>query len=325
LRLDRLENPYGPSIRVQEAIAAASDLAHTDPGSERRLLERIAGLHGVPPDWVFLSAGVDELINTILLWRRSDGPIVHFPPSDPREPRRSSLYGAEIAHVERTHRFQAEIDPEGGWEIADGATAYVMSPNDPTGSMLNQIDAVRLTRRCAVVVVDERHGEYGARTLRPLVREFDNLLVLQGFENWAGLSAFPFAYAIAPPRLSRELARHRLRQELPAATVIAAHATLDDLDYVRATAERVREEKARLFRMLRKLNMLRPLPSWANFLLVRIERGDPVLFEQELADRGIRVHRPLQKELDRHLRISAIGPDSTVTLKQALIEIAVDL
>jgi histidinol-phosphate aminotransferase len=109
------------------------------------------------------------------------------------------------------------------------------------------------------------------------------------------------------------------------AVVIAAHATLDDLDYVRATAERVREEKARLFRMLRKLNMLRPLPSWANFLLVRIERGDPVLFEHELADRGIRVHRPLQRELDRHLRISAIGPDSTVALKQALIEIAVDL
>jgi histidinol-phosphate aminotransferase len=325
LRLDRLENPYGPSIRVQEAIAAAPELGHTDPINERRLLERIAMLHGVQSDWVFLAAGIDELINTLVLWRRQAGPVVHFPPSDPREQRRSALFGADVAMLDRTHRFQAEIDPEQTWPFEAAATAYVMSPNDPTGTVLNQIDAVRLSRRCGLVVVDERHGEYGARTLLPLVREFDNLIVLQSFENWAGLSAFPFAYAIAPPRLIRELLRHRLRMELPTGTVIAAHATLDDLDYVRATAERVREEKARLFRMLRKLNMLRPLPSWANFLLVRIERGEPVLFEQELADRGIRVHRPLQKELDRHLRISAVGPDSTVALKQALVEIAVDL
>jgi histidinol-phosphate/aromatic aminotransferase/cobyric acid decarboxylase-like protein len=71
--------------------------------------------------------------------------------------------------------------------------------------------------------------------------------------------------------------------------------------------------------------MLRPIPSWANFLLARVERGDAILFERELAERGIIVHRPPQPELAEHLRISAVGPESTLELKRALIEISVTL
>jgi histidinol-phosphate aminotransferase len=325
LRLDLLVNPYGPSIRVQEAIAAAAELHLPTGEREGTIRRRLAGVAGVPVEWLTLANGIDELMTALLLRRREAGPLVLFPPSDPLDERRARLLGVEVVRVARSHRFAVELADAGAELIPREATALVTSPNDPTGTLLAAQDAVRLMRRCALVVVDERHGEYGGRSLLPLVREFDNLVVLGSFETWAGLVGFPFAYAIAPAAIAGDLARFRPRPEIAAASLLAAEATLDDLDYVRASAHRVREERSRLYRTLRKLNTLRPLPSWANFLLVRVERGDAILFERELAERGIIVHRPTQPELPDHLRISAVGPESTLELKRALIEIGLTL
>ena len=87
---------------------------------------------------------------------------------------------------------------------------------------------------------------------------------------------------------------------------------------------RVREEKSRLYRTLRKLNMIRPHPSWANFMLARIERGDPDMFEHALRDRAIVIHRPPHPELSNCFRISATTPEATGALKEALIEAAAE-
>lgn len=325
LRLDLLVNPYGPSIRVQEAIAAASDLNLPTDRRESSLRRSLAEKVGFAAESLVLSAGTNEALTALLNWRRMSGPVVLFPPTDPTIAHHAKLLGIDQIEIPRSHRFAVEIDPDGNWPAPSGATAYVMSPNDPTGTVLSAQDAVRLLRRCAFVVVDERHGDYGARSIAPLVREFDNLIVLRSFETWAGLAGFPFAYVIAPPSIAAQINDYRPRSELPAATVIAAEATIDDYAYVQASAHRIREEKARLYRQLRKLNMVRPLPSWANFLLARVERGDPAMFERELAERGIAIHRPTQPELTDYLRISAVGPESTLELKRALIDIATTL
>jgi len=325
LRLDLLVNPYGPSIRVQEAIAAATDLHLPTGRRESLLLRALSDTIGISAESLVLAAGISDAITMLFNWRRPTGSVVLFPPTDASVGHLASRLGIESISVPRSYRFTVDIDPDGDWHAPRGATAYVMSPNDPTGSVLSAQDAVRLLRRCEFLVVDERHGDYGARSLAPLVREFDNLIVVRSFETWAGLSGFPFAYLIAPSSIAGQLSGFRLRSELPAATVTAAEATLDDYTYVQASAHRVREEKSRLYRQLRKLNMVRPLSSWANFLLARVERGDPVLFEHELAERGIAVYRPLQPELVDYLRISAVGPESTLELKRALIDIAATL
>jgi histidinol-phosphate aminotransferase len=325
LRLDLLVNPYGPSIRVQEAIAAATDLHLPTLARESLLRRSLAETIGVASEWLTPTCGIDEALIAVLNLRRGRGPLVLFSPHDISQKHLARNLGIEIVTVSRSSRFAVDIDPNGSWDLPRGATALVSSPNDPTGTLLSAQDAVRLSRRCGLVVVDERHGEYGGRSLLPLVREFDNIVVLQTFETWAGLTGIPFAYAIAPPTLAGQIARFRLRSELPAASLLAAEATLADLAYVRAAAYRVREEKSRLYRTLRKLNMVRPLPSWANFLLARVERGDAVLFERELAERGILVHRPPHPELNGYLRISAVSPESTLELKRALIEIAATL
>ena len=325
LRLDLLVNPYGPSVQVQDALAGSDELHLPAGPRETRLQLRLAQVVGVPPEWLLLANGVDELLGMIFLWRRERAPLVLFPPSDPDDERRAARHGIEVVRLQRAATFALDLDLETLAELPSGATALVGSPNDPTGTLLGSQDAVRLTRACELVVVDERHVQYCGRTLVPLTREFDNLIVVRSFETWAGLAGFPFAYAVAPPRLVERLVPYRRPGGVATGAVLAAAATLDDLAYVRATVERVREERSRLYRTLRKLNIVRPFPSWANFLLARVERGDADESARELVHRGIQVHRPPQPELASFLRVSATRPDHTDALKRALIEIAASL
>lgn len=325
LRLDLLVNPYGPSMQVAEALASSDELHLPSAERELRLHLRLAAQLRVSPDWLLLANGIDELLGMISLWRRGHGPLVLFPPTNPEAAQRAERYGLEVVSVPRSPRFALDLSPERLAQLPRSGTALVMAPNDPTGSMPISDDVVALSRHSDLLVIDERHAAYSGRTLLPFAREFENVMIVSTFETWAGLAGVPVAYAIAPPPLIAALEAYRRPGGLAMGAVIAASATLDDLAYVQATMKRVREEKARLYRMLRKLNMVRPLPSWGNFLLVRIERGNAQLFARELARRGIQVYLPPQPELANHLRISATQPDQTHALKEVLIEIAASL
>jgi histidinol-phosphate aminotransferase len=226
--------------------------------------ERLRGSHRhprrCPARWLVLANGIDEVLGMTLLWRRQRGPVLLFPPHDPADAARCVRYGVPTVGFQRAPSFALELDPDAAADLPPEAMALVTSPNDPTGNLLGAQEAVRLSRACDLVVVDERHGASSGRSLVPLVREFENLIVVQTFETWAGLAGFPVAYAVAPPKLARELAVYRRNEGVAMGAVVAAEATLDDLQRVRATAHWVRQERSRLFRTLRKLNLVAPSP-----------------------------------------------------------------
>lgn len=324
VRLDQLDHPYGPSIAVFEALSNAREIEGGGPAAGR-LRRELARYVDVPESWLLPGNGIDELLEALFLWRRDAGPLVLFPPTHPDDLRRAAMHRVSVITLQRTARFMVDLDLETTADLPPGCWAIAQSPNDPTGTLLEPLDAVRLARACDVLVIDERYGAYSGRSLLPLVREFDNMLLLQTLETWAGLSSFPVAYAVAPPALLSQLNGFRAKGDIAAGAAIAALATLGDLDHARATVRRVRQERSRLYRTLRKLNMVSPCPGWANFLPVRVERGNPSTLVAGLAARGVHIHKPPQPELARLLRVSVGLPEHTDALKSALIDVGLDL
>ena len=318
-RLDLLVNPYGASLRVYEAIASRDDLHLPDCGGEQRLREGLSEIHSLPANWFVLGNGISDLIVAAL--RVASGPVTLFPPTDPEHFRLARYSGLDVHLVPRSHRFAVDVEPE-LLTLPEKTLSLVQTPNDPTGTILSPQDAVRLSRKSRLLVVDERHSAYSPRTVVPLIREFENIMVLRTFETWAGLTAFPIAYAVAPPKLASALQDAMVRPAITTAALVAAEATLDDLPYLESIVFRVREEKARLFRTLRKLNMIRPYVSWANFLLARIERGDIDAFQQELIRRDLHLFRPDDPLMKDYFRISATTAEATSALKNGLIDVA---
>ncbi len=325
IRLDQLQNPLGPVEAIIDAVARFDGWTSREGDLANELRRRLAARAGVNPDWIVLANGIDELHAMIAQWRDEHGPILLFPPSDFGLEHWLRRHSAQIELIPRRREFSMPIEAM-TTTLPRGGTSVVMSPNDPTGTIMTVQEAVRLSRQSALVVIDERHAAYSPRTLAPLVREFENMVLLQTFETFAGMTAFPLAWAVAPPSIAREIAA-RARPSGPAkVSLVAALAAIDAEVEIKATVRQVTIEKGRLFRQLRKLSMISPpYPSWGNFLLARIERGDSDFFVPRLADRGIAVHRVDHPRLPNHLRISAVSLDATYALKKALIEIALDL
>lgn len=325
IRLDLVANPYGPSDRVWDAIAADDPRRTSTEALADELRQRLGSFVGVPSSWVVLANGIDELHAMIARWRSEAGPLLTFPPSDPQLDDWVEAHGAQVEHLPRLNGFRMPART-GLEDIPRGSTAVVMSPNDPSGTIMTVQETVRLLRRCAVVVVDERHAAYSPRTVLPLVREWENLIVVQTFETFAGLTSLPLAWAVAPPSMVAEIARRGRPSGVSRLPVVAALATLDDWDAVQRAVKRVTAEKGRLFRQMRKLNMISaPYPSWANFLACRFERGGADFFVPRLTERGIDVYRPPHANLRDHVRISAVSGEWTAALKNALIDIALEL
>ena len=136
----------------------------------------------------------------------------------------------------------------------------------------------------------------------------------------------PVAWAICPPAIAEQLTGLVGDAAPGRRALVAAHAILDDWTWMRRVLHHTTIEKGRLFRQLRKLNMLHtPYPSWGNFVLVRFARGGVDFFVPRLEERGVRVFVPDQDLLPDHMRVTAVSAEATETLKLALIDIALEL
>lgn len=323
IKLDQNENPYGPSIHVQEALAAY-DRYHLYPDPEGRgVRERIAAYTGLPADRILLGNGADELIDLIyLLTIDPDDEVIVAPPTSGVYKARAELFGARVVEALRRADFGLDMAALEGAVGPRTKVITLVSPNNPTGNVASHEQLVRLLRLGPLVVLDEAYYEFAQRTVLPLAREFDNLIVLRTFSKWAGLAGLRIGYGIFPADLMPHLWKIKPPFNVNAAALAAVEASFDDLDWLRSTNMRITMERGRLYRQLRKLNLLQPLPSQGNYLLCHITRGDAATLRARLADLGIMVRGYGGGTLENYLRISVGRPEDTDTLVKALLAIA---
>lgn len=322
VKLDQNENPYGPSLRVQEALAAY-DRYHLYPDPEGRAVrERLATYTGMPPERILLGSGADELIDLIFLLAIDPGDeVIVAPPTFGLYAERAVLRGARVVEVPRLPDFGLDIDAVVQATTLRTRVICLASPNNPTGNALPVEQLVRLLQLGPLVVLDEAYYEFAERTFLPLAREFDNLIILRSFSTWAGMAGLRLGYGIFPGTLMPYFWKIKLPYSVNVAALIAAQATFEDIEWLRSTVVRIRVERSRLFRRLRKLTLLQPCPSQGNFLLCRVLRDEGGALREQLAKRGIIV-RGFDGELAGHLRISVGRPEDTDALMQALLAIA---
>ena len=323
IKLDLNENPYGCSLRVQEALAAF-DRFHLYPDPEGRAVrERVAAYTELPAERILLGNGADELIDLLYLLTIDPGDeVVIAPPTFGEYKARAELFGARV--VEAPRRADFGLDMEALERAVTPRTRLItlVSPNNPTGNAASTEQLVRLLRLGPLVVLDEAYAEFADRTALPLAKEFDNLVVLRTFSKWAGLAGLRVGYGVFPAELMPHLWKVKPVFNVNAAALAAVEATFEDMAYLRSTIVRIKVERGRLYRQLRKLNLLHPYPSQGNFLLCRVLRGDAPTIVARLAELGIMVRGYGGGALADCIRITVGRPEDTDTLLKALMAIA---
>ncbi len=314
LALDGSISPYLPTKEILRAIEAASIGEHSPETLARMLRERLALLHGVTPSRIAVFPQDERRLDR-LAWLQPGVPWVVYPPVTQTSGLETNAF--ETIEVERNLHFR--IEAEQIRETPPGSVSLVITPNDPTGNALSATTAAQLGQRSSLLVLDERSAEMQRRSMIPLVEEFDSIVLMRSFSDWAGLGADVPGYAITTNRMAAAIDRST---ELETPGLHAALAAVSNASTLDAIAYRVRIERQRLYRMLRKLNFLTPLPSSAGYILARVIRGERDMIARALAERGIAVYAPPQERLLQTLRFSAISPVATRELQDALIAIS---
>ena len=325
IRLHSDENPYGCSLHVQDILGSADTYSlPADPvcADLRVALSRYTGF---APERIVAGAGTSELTERMLhaILEPGDAAIT-CPPTLPYPNLPASRARVTLVQVPRNERF--DIDPEAiitSMRRQNNIKMVLLaSPNNPTGNSTGHSTVVTLLQTGVWVLVDETYAEFSDRTLAPLVAEFDNLVVLRSFSPWAGLHGLPAGYALCSARTASRLQRLTPPGGLNRAAQLAAIASLEDRDNLLSRVRWLRLERGRLYRRLRKLNLVKPYTSAGNFLLCTVTRGNAGLIQRHLQDDGILVKVLTDRWLPNHLRVGVGRAEDTNALIVSLKKLA---
>ncbi len=323
IRLDMNENPYGPPLRVQEALASCDEY-HRYPDAESRDIRRLlAGYTGIGAERIVVGNGSDEIID-LLFWLFLDpGDAVLIPtPTFGMYEARARVFGAAVLRVPRQPDFALDIEAMEAALTPEVKVVFLASPNNPTGNLCRERDIIRLLQHNVIVVVDEAYFEFSGRTVAPLTGEYDNLVVLRTFSKWAGLAGLRVGYGIFPRWIADEAWRVKRPYTVNVAAQVAVRAIFEEMPALRNTIRRLRLERLRMFRSLRKLNFVRPLESKGNFLLVHVLHGTGAALADWLEADGIFIRRYASPDLRDYVRISVGRPEDTDRLMRSMTALA---
>lgn len=308
-----------PPVAVSEALAQTSD--GSDRLHETLIRHRLATEYRLSERNLVLVKDLDAAVAGSAA--QTTGPVVRFPPTATSALLAPALEHRQVVELARGFSRDGAVALESATDLPHDGVAIIASPGDALGNVLSANDAVRLARSCAWLIIDERYADYAGQSLLNVASEFPNVIVLRSFQSRLGQTEANPGWAVGSPR-SRELLA-AISCHLPSGIAQAVLAASSDKAASRMLLSMVRDERSRLYRALRKLSYLQPLPGWGPFVAARVEVGDRETLLALLRERGILVHVPQEPGLERFVRFG-IGTRGTMEyLRRTLLDIAPEM
>ena len=307
IKLASNENPLGPSPKALAAMRDALDRSHFYPdGGGWALRSAIAEKLGLARENVVLGNGSNELIEFIgHAFLRPGDEVVTARHAFAVYALMAQLFGAKTVEVPDpgyTHDLDAmlaAITPR-------TRQVFVANPNNPTGTLVDQAAIDRFMAAVpehVLVIFDEAYYEFldtPPDTLK-YVREGRNVLVMRTFSKIQGLANLRIGYGLAPREIAEVLQKTRQPFNANGIAQAGALAGLLDEDHMQKTRELTHEGRDYLQAEFAAMG-LEFVPSFANFVLVRVGDGDKVF--QALLRRGLIVRAMRSYKLPEWIRVS---------------------
>jgi histidinol-phosphate aminotransferase len=150
---------------------------------------------------------------------------------------------------------------------------YLAYPNNPTGNLWND-DTIEKTvlaqgAQGGLVVMDEAYQPFASRSYIDRITRHSHVLLMRTLSKF-GLAGVRLGYMMGPKALVAEIDKVRPPYNI---SVLNAECALFALEHAEVFAEQakdLREQRARLLKELAALAGVKPFPSEANMILVRV-------------------------------------------------------
>lgn len=324
IKLNTNECPYPPAPGVEKrAKELCVDRLRLYPNMDAaELVAAIADYYKVKESEVFVGVGSDDVLGMAFMTFFNSAKPILFPDIT------YSFYDVwaelfkipyETCALDEAFRIRKEdyFRPNGG--------IIIPNPNAPTAifedcSVLEEIVA---GNPGSVVIIDEAYVDFGAESMLPLIRKYDNLMVVQTFSKSRAMAGMRIGFAIANEKLIGYLkdvkfSYNSYTMNLPA--IELGVEAVKDREYFENTVRKIIETREWTKVQLKNLGFTFT-DSKSNFLFVAHSRVPAQQIFDELRKRKIYVRHWNKPRIENYLRITIGTPEQMEKLCEALEEI----
>ena len=290
-------NPLGPSQRGLSALEAQLRyISHYPDATNDDVLNAIADTYGMNKDQIAVGNGAAELLYAICRLPGYTGAFVpapgfseykealeasRIPVRDiyyrPREDDNGKPY-FEVPYL-ALETFAAELKGQDGRIIV-----FLGNPNNPDGTLLdkNHIRTVASMLKDAnsLLVIDESFIDFvgndtlqdNEHSMRSLVNEFDNIIVVHSFTKFYAVPGLRIGAAFSNPEIIDQLNTYIPTWSVNTLAQAYTESALNDVEYVKRTKQVLSEEQNYLYNALDAISGITVYQPSANFILFHIEQ-----------------------------------------------------
>ncbi|MEO1053245.1 MAG: histidinol-phosphate transaminase [Bacteroidota bacterium] len=302
-KLNANENPYGPSPMAVKAHKQGSIKGNRYAWKELfELIDKIAEKEGVEPKSVIMGPGSSDLLEKFgMVLHMQGGNIVSADPSYMSMIRVAESVGADWKGVKLNSDWSHDL--KGIEKAVDNETklVYICNPNNPTGSITDgeQLkDFCKRVSKKVPVFVDEAYLEFlpddEQTSMASLVAEGYDVIVARTFSKIHGMAGLRVGYAVAKEETIERIQKiTRGGMGISYPSVMAALASMDDVEFQKKSRERNTEAREYVFTQL-KARGFDYVPSVTSFVLFPIDmEGEAFLkkmTDQQVAVRSFNIY-----------------------------------
>lgn len=300
VKLDAMENPYGwPEWLKSEWLGVLRGSAlnrYPDPQG-RKVQEVLRESMGIPEAMgLLLGNGSDELIQMLALTLVRPGcKVLSLDPGFVMYRMIALFTGMGYTGVAlRPDDFSLDLPAIlQALERERPALTFIAYPNNPTGNLFESKAIAQIVEAApGLVILDEAYAPFTDHSFLPRLGEWPNLLVLRTLSKM-GLAGLRLGYLAGPEDWITEIDKTRLPYNINCLTQASAAFALRHKAVLDEQTLAIRAERTRLFDALERIPGVRPYPSQANFILLRLPSG---MGEDCFA--GLKTHGVLVKNLN---------------------------
>ncbi len=327
IKLNTNENPYPPAPGVADKLATLkTDQMRLYPAfpEQTQLAEALADYYGICREELFIGVGSDDVLSlAFMTFFQSEKPVLFPDITYSFYDVWADLYKVPYERKALDERFCIRLEdyrqPNGG--------VIFPNPNAPTGVLMDLalVEEIIEANRDVVVIVDEAYIDFGGTSCLPLIRKYDNLLVVQTFSKSRSMAGMRIGYAMGNPKLIKYLndVKYSVNSyTLNYTTIQLGTEAVKDVAYFKANCEKIIRTRERAKQELTKLGFTFP-ESYGNFIFASHKRVPAKDIFNRLKENDIYVRHWDKERIGNYLRIT-IGTDEQMEALYAALRKILD-
>ena len=343
-------NPLGPSQRGLSALEAQLRyISHYPDATNDDVLNTIADTYGMNKNQIVVGNGAAELLYAIC---RLPGYTGAFVPAPGFSEYKEALEASQIPVRDIYYRLREDDNGKPYFEVPylaletfsaelkgqDGRIiVFLGNPNNPDGTLLDKNHirtlASMLKDANSLLVIDESFIDFvGNDTLqdnkysmRSLVNEFDNIIVVHSFTKFYAVPGLRIGAAFSNPHIIDQLNTFIPTWSVNTLAQAYTQSALNDVEYVKRTKQVLHEEQHYMYNALDAIAGITIYPPSANFILFHIEQEEVTA---DSINEALKKHNMIIRNCDSYMglnsqwvRVAIKDHDNNVRLVDTLTDI----